>query len=393
MAKWDSIIRKAIQAKERYTEISGKFSDGTPDDKPEENKLALDVIEVLPNRNNQNEIYLLSGTEDTLPQQISLFLALEEMISVKVGGVDLKVFAEKYEGEFQGWEIKNRPKDNEKNPWGIPYEQRPRLDIVELPNKKNLGYTVAQFFPNRKNEEEYYWFAGSSGQIVDQVMLFTNLSKKLERYTFGEFYGYPVPDYNALFPAQYTNIKLFFTTRKHAPYYKGSSTDLFVQVQISIPMVAESKLTYENVRRICNGDNGINYGHWQDRAYLAVNDKSRGISQMVVGGNSEKEAIANMDKFLTLTNAKVVSRRCSHDGGNHEKAKSDIDWEKKNNYDIYPWFMTVTNPVKVKTKPDKGGKPTKAGTIKHKAEKLFINTQKEPQGWSTALRKVLSSKI
>lgn len=390
MTKWDKYIQAALKAKDRYTQVAGSFSDGTSDPDPEENNLNFDVIEVLPNRSEKGDIYLLSGTPESLPPQISLFLALEEMVSVRVGNIPLAQWIEDYETEFLLFEGKNRPKDNYAKPWGLPSDEKPRLDIVEIGKNLKRNYLVCQYFPNRKNDEEYYWFSGTSSQIINQVMLFTNLSKKLERYTFGEFYGYPVPEYNALFPSQYTNIKLFFTTRKHPPYYKGSSTELFVKVQISVPMVAESKLTYENIRKICNGSNGINYGHWQDRAYLAVNDKSKGISQMVVGGHTEKEAIANMDKFLVLTNAKVMSRRCSHDSGGHEKAKADIDWEKKNNYEIYPWFMTVTNPVKVKTKPDKGGVPTRAGTIKHKTEKLFINTQKEPPGWSTALRKVLS---
>lgn len=393
MAKWDKYIQSAIEAKQRFNDIAGKYSDNNEPVKVTDNKLKYDVVEILPNRDKPDDIYLLNGNDTTLPSQISLFLALEEMVSVRIGSIDLKDWAEKFESEFIAWEGKHRPKNNAENPWGKPYAERPRLEIVTLPNKQNLGYLIAQYWPNRNNDNEYYWCSGSATQIVNQVMQLHNNRILLESKDLGQFLGWPVAEYAANYPAQYSNIKIFLTNRKQPPYYKGSGIKLFVKTQVNIPCVDESKLTYENIRNICNGSNGLNWVHWHDRAYIAVGTSNKIVHQMVAWGNSQEAAKANLDKFLKLTKGRVVSRGCTEADGTTEKAKADIDWEDKNNFDVYPWFMTVCNPVKVKTRPDKGGKATRAGTVKHKFEKLFLNTQSETKGWATALRKVLSSKI
>lgn len=198
---------------------------------------------------------------------------------------------------------------------------------------------------------------------------------------------------SAAFPSQYANIKIILTNRKEPPYYKGSGVKFFVRTQVKIPCVDASKLTYENIRNICNGSSGLEWGHWHARAYLAVGTSDKVIHQMVAWGDTKDVANTNLDRFLKLTKGKIVSRTCTEKQGDTPSAQADIDWEAKKSYNVYPYFMTVCNPVKMATRPDKGGKPTRAGTIKHKYEKLLLNTQQEPKEWASSLRKVLSSKI
>lgn len=393
MAKWDKYIEAALKAKDRYTQVAGKFSDGTSDPDPEESELNFDVIEVLPSREDKKDIYLLSGTPESLPAQISLFLALEEMITVRVGDIPLAQWIEDYESEFLLFAGKNRPKDNFTKPWGLPQNEKPRLDIVELPEKFKRDYLVCQYFPNRNQDNIYYWFSGTSSMIINQLMIFTNLSKLIESKDFGEFYGYPIDEYYRVKPSTNTSIKLFFTNRKHPPYYKGSSTTFFFKGQVNISNVDETKLTYENIRNICNGDNGLQWGHWLARAYVTADDVNAGVQQIVCSGDDKDTANTNLDKFLTLTKSKVTSRTCNELQGGTKLAKSDPWWDEKKKFEIYPRFMSVVNPVKVPVGKNNPGLATSAGSFKYKRKRLFINQRTEPQGWAQSLKQVLSNNV
>ncbi|MBD1921742.1 hypothetical protein H6F77_11630 [Microcoleus sp. FACHB-831] len=393
MAKWDVILNKAIQIKEKYNDVADLVTEKGAPEKTENVPLKFDVLEVFPDRDNKKDIYLLSGSSETLQLQTSLFLAIEELVSARTGNFNLKEWAENWCNEFPDYEGKYRPKDFKEKPWGLDPKEKPKLDIVESTGKVAAPYYVCQYFPNRSNDNEWYWMVGNAAQVINQIVEFTNFNRILNTKDFGEFYGYPVDEYYRMKPSTNTSIKLFFTNRKKPPYYKGSSTTFFYKGQVNIPNVDESKLTYENIRTACNADNGLVWGHWIARAYLSSHEDYAGINQMVCWGDDESTANANLDKFLAFSKSKVTSRTSNHIQSGTKLSKGDPWWEEKTKFDIYPRFMTVINPVKRAVDKNKPGKATSGGTFQYKRKRLFINQQIEPVGWSNTLKQVLSNSV
>jgi hypothetical protein len=393
MPKWDVILKKAIDVGERFNDISERFS--TPDApvRPDQGGLKLDVVEILPDRDNKNDIYLLSGTTENLNAQIPLFLAIEELVSVRTGNFNLKAWAENFCNEFPNYPGKGRPKDFLQKPWGVEQSNKPRLDILQGTGKAPDPYYVCQYFPDRTKDEEFYWASGNASQVINQVMQIVNFNKMIAAKDLGEFYGYPIDEYYRVKPSKNTSIKLFFTNRKQPPYYKGSSTTFFFKGQVSICNVDETKLTYENIRAICNASNGLVWGHWQARAYVTSHEDYAPIQQIVAGGDDKPTAQANLEKFLTLTKSKVVSKSTTNLEGNTQLAQDDPWWKEKSKFEIYPHFMTVVNRVKAPVSKNKPGRATAGGSLKYKKKRLFINSQTEPVGWSQALRQVLANTV
>src|SRR5919202_4380150 len=209
MPKWDVILKKAIDVGERFNDISERFS--TPDApvRPDQGGLKLDVVEILPDRDNKNDIYLLSGTTENLNAQIPLFLAIEELVSVRTGNFNLKAWAEYFCNELPNYPGKGRPKDFLQKPWGVEQSNKPRLDILQGTGKAPDPYYVCQYFPDRTKDEEFYWASGNASQVINQVMQIVNFNKMIAAKDLGEFYGYPIDEYYRVKPSKNTSIKLF----------------------------------------------------------------------------------------------------------------------------------------------------------------------------------------
>ena len=189
--------------------------------------------------------------------------------------------------------------------FGQTADHRPR--IIELNVEANArqveGYRVIELLPDRENKDESYIFFGTPLELQSQICIFLNIWR-LSKYTSGQNQNnsnIPMPRNK---PIEGIFIKIYLASQKEPPFSKNtgkkSDTEYSTVRYVTIPAVDKSKVTYESLRSICGGTMGQKWGKWQARTYVK---SPIGIHQIVCGGNTEKTAIENLQKFMLITAA------------------------------------------------------------------------------------------
>jgi len=140
---------------------------------PTANKWPYRVVQVKPNRKKDNEIYTLSGREEDIAGNGSLFLALYDLANQD------KIYFDEW---WEQWEngfpsLTQRIESNYQLSGILPWrkaETRPRyrewLPTVKLENKSS--YRVIEYWRDRSNEAESVVFSGTDSQLVNQIVQF-----------------------------------------------------------------------------------------------------------------------------------------------------------------------------------------------------------------------------
>jgi hypothetical protein len=261
--------------------------------------------------------------------------------------------------------------------FGLGAENRPK--IVDLNTKDNAqtveGYRLVEFLPNHDNKSESYLFFGTPLELMTQISSFFNqwlLNKVYSDNKNGNISNTDSVPKNL--PLQGIFIKIYLSTKKQPPYYKSknlTANDYFSMRYVTIPVADRTKITYDNLRAVCNNSSGQNWGLYSARAYVK---SELGIHQVVCGGSNEEVAVKNLEKFLTLTTA-VQFRNISirHDYNNTIIPKK---------FDVYPAYCIISNyehiTINNPNVSPKSNIPTQKRIIKHETINLYYD---KPPSW------------
>lgn len=391
---WENKVERIMRERETITDVQGEA------DLTRSEESYFDVIEVLPDRTKNGERYLLSGNPALLPVQMSLLLAIRKMVGESVDEKQFKDWAEAFEEAFPAFTGKSTRLANQGRPWGKDRDKRPRINLLSTNSKDD--YRVVELFPDRNNLEESYLFSGDFAKIIQEISTFWATLRRLETYDIGAWVGYPVAQY--LRQEQKTGIELtvMLVAEKYPPFVRvkfgqGGFEYKIQPRQVTIALPKREALTFTNLRNACGGAGGLNWGNWQARAYIAPKSGEtnlKGLAQMVAGGQSKDAAERNLDRFLALSEGHAVSRTCTEVDLTKGARADDPRSPFLRNYQLYPGWVTVQNSALVRADDRRhGGKPTLAGKLVSRDNKLSLWQDKEPSTWASTLKELMRSPL
>jgi hypothetical protein len=137
---------------------------------PTENKWPYRVVQVKPNRKQDNEIYSLSGREEDIAANGSLFLALYDL--AERDRIDFDEWFTQWE---LGFPLLNayRELGNYQlvgnTPWR-DFNKRPRFRDWTPPELKNLGYRTIEYWRDRSDESKSVVLSGLPADLIRHII-------------------------------------------------------------------------------------------------------------------------------------------------------------------------------------------------------------------------------
>jgi hypothetical protein len=154
---------------------------GTPSDTPLTEQSFFDVYELELNKATKEPPILISGNDAQIVLQTSLINALNQLLEFRgVSYFDFAEWVEQFENGFSSFTTgtsKELKKIWETMPYvGIAKENRPKIVEIKVnANKKvSVTYKAVQFYPDRKNINEWVIFTGNYREIAQQIQIYWN---------------------------------------------------------------------------------------------------------------------------------------------------------------------------------------------------------------------------
>lgn len=125
----------------------------------------------------------LAGNDDEIKTQLSLLLGVGQLLDTEIKGLGLNFydFVKLFEDGFvTGFGTKQNVELNKKH-WGQTLKARPKIRVIQESSKtwQNKGYALIELLPDRTVEEESYILFGTPAQLIQQIMYWMNLHRKL----------------------------------------------------------------------------------------------------------------------------------------------------------------------------------------------------------------------
>ncbi len=129
---------------------------------------------------------VLVGKDDEIKTQLALLLGIGQLTESQQKGLDLNFqkFIDAFEdGFYKGF----APKQNKElsQYWGQALKTRPRIRVLkenrpgDSDSWTNQGYYLIELQPDRANEEESYLLFGTPANLIQEIMYWMNMHKKL----------------------------------------------------------------------------------------------------------------------------------------------------------------------------------------------------------------------
>jgi len=139
---------------------------------PTANKWPYRIVQVKPNKKKDYEIYTLSGREEDIAANGSLFLALYDLLNQEK--IDFDLWWGEWENGFPS--LTQRIESNYQllglSPWRKA-ESRPRYrEWLPATTEKRLKYRTIEYWRDRSNEAESVVFSGTDLQLINQIIQF-----------------------------------------------------------------------------------------------------------------------------------------------------------------------------------------------------------------------------
>lgn len=350
--------------------------------------LTYEVLEIEPDKHNKNQTYQIAGNPGDLVAESSGFVANVQYIQERFGNWNFEDFDIAFRNAFPNATPRPKAWGTSAEPWGRPIGNQPKFVEVNKPSED--GYVLLAFYPDKDNEDECYPVMGNINDIVNQVMNIWH-SKMLLSDTC-RVIGSPVTEYIRYSPVQQPHLIFYLTTRERPPFYRNDLNPEFREHKFTIHYPKKSALSYENVKAVLGGNNGMIWGRWKATAWLVDNidnhKKGKGAHQVWVGGSSEEEAVRNLKSVLQLTNGKVLQIKTSHSKDDEGLAAQDPELLKMRQYKVFPKCFTVINPNLV-SMAMKGRRKALASKMNTKWNDFVLWPSKQPPQWSKHLDEFL----
>lgn len=261
------------------------------------------VLEVFPDR-SQEQSYLLAGSEAMLPNNISLFLALDQLLDAKNdGALDEKKILDVFLKEFLDWQGGSK---NDR-PWGGVL-RRAKFLWIERPqdDKDNPGLKILVFQPDHDwaPTEKYYFLAKNKLAAIWKFLnwfptFWANQNFILQIQQRQEE-GYFKPRRDPGF-----RLKIFLPAISAPPWNRAEVGPR----KVAIPAPKKSAIDYSRLREACGGPSGLAWGQWNARAYLAPEGAAfqgslKGMSQILAAGDTPEKAEEYAKRFCELSHWK-----------------------------------------------------------------------------------------
>lgn len=125
----------------------------------------------------------LVGDDNEMKTQLSLLLGTAQVVQSHAKGLDLDFykFIDMFEDGFStGFLAKQNSKLNPKY-WGQTQKTRPRVRVLKESSKawQQQGYALIELQPDRSVETESYLLFGTPADLIQQIMYWMNMHKKL----------------------------------------------------------------------------------------------------------------------------------------------------------------------------------------------------------------------
>lgn len=413
LGKWGKDAINYILDKEKITNFDTNFfaknfvADGTTSALAKTNLPNYDVVEIVPDRSKGKELYFLSGTPATLALQESLFIATYDAMQNVVGNnVDLKEWIAEFEYCFPSFSVRLAPYNQSfENPWGVTPNQRPQVRVLSQ-IKTNFMFYVCQFFPDRSNKGESYIISGDTNLCINQIMTLMNQWLMLADKSIGEWIGYPQEENLKRYPRTYATLCILFNTsqegargyrkqtkRNKYGNYKGNPDSQFYpfrQVQVTLPLVNLSSVSYNNLRKACGGENGMTIGYWTATREIGLG-ATVGFEKIVVRGDTFETAKKNIDNFLPLLSKSLIVKEAkpTYLTQMHEADSIDGYQGRLGSYKVYPYQAIFTSNT-ITSLSGSTGKKVRTGSKHAISRTVKISSPKAPPGWDTAIADIIN---
>lgn len=337
------------------------------------------AFDFYPDRENQR-LYKLVGS----PLQI-LDQALNLMQSKPSEDLDWKEFVKEFEAGFPSTIAQSISKSDK--PWGLSIAEAPRFyDLWSEADAEVKGYYGVIFVPNRAYEDDKFILVGTRYEIAQQAIRIMQEREMLNNVQ--RVVGMPVSEHIRHSPRTYLGVIISLSTYKEPPFYQTRFRGRYLEQTITIPFPDKSKMTYERIRNACGGTAGLNWGRHRATAWIIPKnasasdfEKGKGAAQLWVSGSSENNAVSNLERFIDLTEGKILRTSTSQ--------VRTITGQILTTYDVYAKQMYVANKRLLQDSNQNQGRRTLWGKLDSKDNDFKLYPPDEPPRWSQTLKDLL----
>lgn len=373
---------------------------------------SYDVYKLNFDKNKRGLSVFLSGPPVSIALQESLINAIYDVVNAHNpdNQIDLNEWIQDFQQCFPSFGVKGAPYNNTGLPWGGDPSCIPRVRILRsVIRDKQTKYSVLQFWPDSCNKEESYMISGTSAMCIMQINQLYNQWLMLKNKEIGQWVGYPIDEDLRRYPRNYLTVQFILTTNKKPPFYlrpkfkkkrQYTSTtrgiykptddqfEPFRRIKVTVPIVDRTKINYENLRACCGGSQGLVVGYWGATTEIG-NNSLKGFTTLEVRGDTFETAIANSQKFLSITSDLVLSNPKPFKLINSENAdKIDGNYEKLKSYRVYPAKVLITTSTIQASKDNGKGRKIRTGVQHARAASVDIWDVNPPADWKKKLADV-----
>ena len=365
-------------------------------------KVGHEVAELIPSKEKKGEIYQIgAGSKADLALQQSMFMTNYQLFNNSFGSQpeNFKKWCDAFEESFPttgGFPQKTTTKidgtGDGSTPWNQPRTNRPRIIILNAVRTEDVPtYLYIEFYPERDNKDEVYYIEGTQIQVKHWIWMIWYTRQILESANLVHVLGQTPSDWIRKRPFIGCSVHFICYSYPTKPFYQSKDRPDFKKAEITVPFVDRTKLTYQNIRNVLGGANGMDWGLHKAVAWVADQPNNfagyRGMPQIWCKGSTYANAKANVKRIHTLSNSKIA--RMNKGEVDNEEFLNPMAKENPPSR-VYPGIMYVLNSNIVGNNLTPGRQRSLA-KYDHRKNRLKIYTPEEPPNFQENLNDLFSN--
>jgi hypothetical protein len=230
--------------------------------------------------------------------------------------------------------------------------------------------------------------SGTEETLKPIITALIGVYQLLEDKDIGQFVGEPLIE-NVRATPHTSRLKLILSNVKHPPL-KAPIGGRLIMPEYQVPNINPRKINWQVIKDVCGGKNGFMWGSFLATANLDIG------RQMQAYGASAKDADNMLNRMLSLTTGKVVTRGITELKKEGMRAKGKGMYRE--NARVYPIYCIVINSKRIEKIEKKANNEEKNSKKRSKLRGNYIEkgtgriplyTDKEPTFFTENMRKAL----